>query len=295
MRKRALITGCTGFTGIYLKEKLKKNFEVFGTTLEKSKTNDNTFLADIADKEKLKKVLDIVKPDIVANLAAISHVEHESLSELYLSNIVGVRNLLYLLSESSYKPESILLVSSANIYGNTKDDPITENTIPNLNNDYSISKFAMEKVGEIWLKSLPIFFVRPFNYTGVKQSKRFLIPKIVDHFKNHKKKIELGNLDIYRDYSDVRDVTDQYAKLLIDPPIGKILNICSGKATSIRQIINILNKIANYEIEVIQNPEYIRDNDIKYLRGGSIVKDKKIKFINKFDIEDTLLWMYRNE
>ena len=57
MRKRALITGCTGFTGIYLKEKLKKNFEVFGTTLEKSKTNDNTFLADIADKEKLRNLI----------------------------------------------------------------------------------------------------------------------------------------------------------------------------------------------------------------------------------------------
>ena len=79
----------------------------------------------------------------------------------------------------------------------------------------------------LWMDKLPIFIVRPFNYTGRGQDKKFVVPKIIDHFREKKTFIELGNIDVLREFNDIRFVSDIYTKLLVTPPIGKIINICT--------------------------------------------------------------------
>ena len=107
-------------------------------------------------------------------------------------------------------------------------------------NDYAVSKVSMELMANIWKDKLPITITRPFNYTGIGQSENFLIPKIISHFKKKKKSIELGNLEIYRDFSDVRDIAEIYAELMEINPVGETFNLCSGSCISIKQIIEII-------------------------------------------------------
>jgi len=92
---------------------------------------------------------------------------------------------------------------------------------------------------------------RPFNYTGVGQSSKFLIPKIVNHYRDRRETIELGNLNIIREFNDIEFLSETYRRLLIeDSASGEILNICSGRGIKLLDIIDIMDKIAGYNIDV---------------------------------------------
>ena len=76
------------------------------------------------------------------------------------------------------------------------------------NNGYAVSKLAVEQMAQLWVERLPLFIVRPLNYTGLGQKEQFLIPKIASHSRNKKPTIELGSLDVWREFGDVRAVVD---------------------------------------------------------------------------------------
>ena len=97
-------------------------------------------------------------------------------------------------------------------------------------------------------EDLPIVLSRPFNYTGRGQSPNFLLPKIINAFKDSKRAIELGNLDVSRDFSDVRDVVAAYLRLRETDIPAPAYNICSGTATSLLSVIETLNELAGYDI-----------------------------------------------
>ena len=75
------------------------------------------------------------------------------------------------------------MVSSATVYGNQKTSVLDESLAPSPNNYYGISKLAMEFMVRNYFEAFPVIITRPFNYTGIGQSKNFVVPKIVDHFK----------------------------------------------------------------------------------------------------------------
>jgi nucleoside-diphosphate-sugar epimerase len=293
---RVLVTGLSGFTGHHLIEALERvGYQVFGTVRSGEPTSTGRYVADLRDPTALIQVIEVVRPRHVIHLAAESFVAHGKVDDIYLTNIVGTRNLLSALSASTVASSlgTVLLISSANIYGNSEAELLDENQPSRPANDYAVSKFAMEQMAALWADRLPITMVRPFNYTGVGQSSKFLIPKIVDAFARRELKLELGNLDVYRDFSDVRDVVEVYARLLALSP-RTTLNVCSEEAHSLRDILAITSSLSGHSLDIHVNPQFVRDNEVRLLRGSAARLRGFMPEWRPRPLRDTLAWMLAN-
>lgn len=278
---RILVTGANGFTGKHFADAAAKN----GHEVIALKANLN-------DAVSLNQEVLSVAPDAVVHLAAISFVGHENDEEFYRVNVIGTINLLKALVQPGLKKARVLVASSANIYGTPNIELIDESVIPAPVNHYAASKLAMEYMTKTWFDKLSIIITRPFNYTGVGQHENFLIPKIVAHYRRGEKVIELGNLDVSRDFSDVRDVVSAYVNLLESDACSIVVNICSGQAIALREVIQKMNGIAGYEIEVRVNPAFVRANEIPRLCGSNDFLKKLINYSPKYTFDQTLGSMF---
>lgn len=294
---RTLITGAAGFTGRYLARLLAdRGHEVHGLVHggpdEAIDGVHRIHAGDLTDLATVQQLIGDIQPDHVAHLAAIAFVAHGDIGELYRSNIVGTRQLLEALSTSSKLPHSIVVASSANVYGNNREGTLEEDLPPAPANDYGVSKVAVEHLAQIYADRLPIIVARPFNYTGPGQATNFIVPKIVAHARERRRRIELGNLDVSRDFSDVRTVVDAYARLLDEPnAVGGTFNICSGIAVSLQTIIDKVEALAGHAFEVTVNPAFVRANEVRSLRGSPARIEATIGCLNHVPLEETLRWM----
>ncbi|WP_299213020.1 GDP-mannose 4,6-dehydratase [uncultured Aquimarina sp.] len=294
-KKIVFITGITGFTGVHLENFfLSEGWEVFGTTFQTSE-NKNHFLCDITKKGEIKKIIKGLQPNYIVHTAAVSFVEASNKVEMYKVNVFGTLNLLDAIIESNINPEKIIIVSSAAVYGNI-GETLSEDLCPHPINHYGNSKLVMENLIKAYFSKLNVIITRPFNYTGVGQSLEFLIPKIVSHFKNKKSIIELGNLEVYREFNDVDYLVRCYYKLLLSEDTSEIVNICTGRTNNISEVLSFLEKISNHKIEIKVNPKYIRKNEIKILKGDSSKLFSLIGNLSKnYSLEDTLTKMFNSE
>jgi len=291
--RRALITGLRGFTGRYLAQELTNaGYRVIGTVMPGEETGPDIHPVDLLDRDAVQRMVDEVQPDVVAHLAGIAFVAHTNAELIYRVNVVGTRNLLEALAAGQHRPTSVLLASSANIYGNASVPVIDENVTPAPANDYAVSKLAMEYMARLWMDKLPITMARPFNYTGIGQAENFLLPKIVSHFRRNEKRIELGNLAIARDFSDVRMVARAYRRLLAVAPGGEAFNVCSGSSHSLANLIDMMSEIAGYHIDVQVNPAFVRANDVLTLAGSNSKLTAVIGQLDPTPLSETLRWMY---
>lgn len=292
MTQRALVTGINGFTGRYMaRELIEAGYEVHGLE-NPAATSAGRHQVDLYDGEAVRKAVLALRPNVVVHLAAIAFVAHGKADDFYRVNLMGTRNLLAALSEVSDGLDCVLLASSANIYGNRTEGIITESSQPDPANDYAVSKLAMEYMARLWMDKLPIVIVRPFNYTGVGQHENFLIPKIISHFRRKERRIELGNLDVWRDFNDVRAVCRAYAGLLSTRLAGETFNICSGAGMSLREVVAMAERIAGYKIELSVNPAFVRANEVKVLTGSIERLSSVLPLWRPIPLEETLRWMY---
>lgn len=291
--KRALITGLTGFTGSYVANELNAaGYHVVGTVQASEPKDAIRFAVDLCDRAAVARMVAEIQPDVVVHLAAISFVAHDDAAAIYQVNVMGTRNLLEAVARLARRPRAVLLASSANIYGNAAVPVIDEAVPPAPTNDYAVSKLAMEYMARLWMGCLPIVIARPFNYTGVGQDAQFLLPKIVGHFQRGERFIELGNIDVELDFSDVRMVAKVYAALLDKAPAGETFNVCSGSVHSLRDVLGMMAEIAGYQIEVRVNPAFVRANDVKRLQGSAGKLWRTIDEQPMIPLQETLRWMY---
>jgi len=288
--KKVLITGIDSFTGVHLSKYLSScGYDIYGTSLFKSE--EKLYKCDITKKQDIINVLEDIKPEYLIHLSGISFTAHGEMQDFYRVNTIGTTNILDAFIELELKLKKLILASSATIYGNQGLEVLDESLCPKPANHYGASKYAMESLATGYFDKLPIIITRPFNYTGVGQSDNFLIPKIVKHFREKQEVIELGNLNVMREFNDVEFVCEVYKRLLECDSSAEVVNIASNRGVKLLDVIDSMNKIAGYEIEVKVNPAFVRKDEIKSLTGSTKKLFNIINTVEQCAFKDTLRGM----
>jgi GDP-4-dehydro-6-deoxy-D-mannose reductase len=265
---RILITGASGFTGHHLIAYLLSlpDPPALAALYNRSTIHEKRCVrwiqGDITNRKQILDIISDVSPDAVIHLAGAST---GNLEELVKINVLGTENLLDAILQK--KPDCrILVVGSSAEYGYAGSDQIREDTPLRPVGAYGVSKVAEDLLAQSYFlrHQLSVAVVRPFNLIGPGQSSSFVCGKIVEQItlmeKGLLESIQLGNIDSFRDFIDVRDVVSGFWHLISHEEfpelfVGKATNIGSGKATSIREVVNTLEKIINCQI-AIQTVDY---------------------------------------
>ena len=280
--RKIWLIGADSFTGTHLLPCLKKgNYDV------------DTEEVDITDVNQVEDRILQSQPDYIINLAAISFVPDGEDESIYAVNTFGPQNILSACLKLSKPPKNIILASSANIYGLQDKEQVNEDCKPNPVNHYGCSKWSMEQIAQTYSSDLNITITRPFNYTGAGQQSKFIVPKIVEHFKQKSPTLKLGNIDIWRDFSDVRWIAEVYTCLLATPANGiRNINLCSGRLIAIKEIITILQDVTGHEINIETDQGLMRQADIKRQCGDNKKLFELLPALSPpIAFEKTIQWM----
>lgn len=285
---RTLVVGATGFVGGYLVREL----ESAGHSVVQANFPEFNLL----NLEQVEKTVRDAAPDYVVNLAAVSSVG-QSWKDPLMTVDVNIKGSLHLLdSIQKFAPKAkTLLIGSAEEYA-PKDSPLKETDALEASNPYGITKVAQENFANLYRKKfgMQIICTRSFNHTGVGQLLSFALPsfckQVADMDRSGKPgKIYVGNLSAFRDFSDVEDVVHVYRMLLETENDYTVYNVGSGKAHSMRELLQMIIDLAKVQIEVVQDPEKMRPVDIPYLCADN---SRVQKFFRGTDIRETIRKMF---
>lgn len=290
--ERVLITGATGFTGRLLVGRLRQNGrEVMA--FSNGADDEGVRNVDLRDFHSLTQAVSQIRPSAVVHLAGIAATDHSDIGEIYSANVVGTANLFGALAAVNIEPQIVVVASSAQVYAAPKDDaPLTEDSPLAPQSHYAVSKRTAEDIARIYSSRFPVIVTRPFNYTGPGQSPSFLVPKIVQHYAEGKSEIRLGNLDLFRDFSDVGRVVEAYYRLVSEPIDPDTINICSGHSVHLTDIPKILEEISGRTIEVITDPSLVRGNEPHVIAGSPSRLETLVGPLPNPEFRETLLHMY---
>tara|TARA_R110000868_G_scaffold18003_2_gene78269 strand:+ start:18606 stop:19097 length:492 start_codon:yes stop_codon:yes gene_type:complete len=133
-----------------------------------------------------------------------------------------------------------------------------------------MSKFSAERALMNFEADIDYTVIRPFNIIGEGQAGDFIVPKLVDAFHQRSAVLSLGNIDVFRDYIDVLDACELINKLTFNPSaIGEISNLCTGRPTSIKELIAILTEITGHQIALEVDQRFVRKNEVWRLLGDT--------------------------
>lgn len=223
---------------------------------------------DVRDERSVAAMVAKVKPDAIIHLAAQSFVPRslEAPRETLEVNVLGTLSVLEALRHQESRA-TLLLVSSGDVYGRVADDalPVTETTPPCPRNPYAVSKIATEELALQYHRTfnIDVRVARPFNHVGPGQSTRFVLPalarQIVDIADGlHPSVIDAGDVDVTRDFTDVRDVVAAYAAILRAGSPGSRYVVASGQERSVRSCMEMMCQLAGVVPALRQRAENLR-------------------------------------
>jgi GDP-4-dehydro-6-deoxy-D-mannose reductase len=310
--RRILLTGGTGFVGGYLAPAIVTAFAGAERLLLRrpgeTVVRDGWQVVDgeIYDPAALEKVVGDFKPDLILHLAGQASVGSaiNAPEQTWKVNYEGTVALASSCSSFGIAP-TFVFVSSSEVYGESFRDGVADESTPlRPMSVYAESKAAAE--GAL-AATLPLggrlIVLRPFNHTGPGQDQRFVLPSFASQVAEieagvRPPRLEVGNVEVARDFLDVRDVCDAYLAVLGVAPelptldaarrVENLFNISSGTPRRIGDLIDILARCATTHFEVSVDPSRLRPDDIPSVAGSSARLETLTGWQKKIPIERTL-------
>lgn len=317
MAKKIFVTGADGFIGSHLVDKLtKEGYVVKALSLYNSFNNigwladlDKTFLnsieivsGDIRDSNFIRN--EVKGSDIVFHLASLIAIPYSyHAPESYIdTNIKGTFNVLQ--SALDYSVGQVIHTSTSEVYGSAQFVPITEDHPLVGQSPYSASKIGADQMAHAFFCSygLPVSTVRPFNTYGPRQSMRAVIPTIINQVLAGRSELLLGNVDATRDFNFVYDTVQGMSSFIGNSKtFGQVINIGSGREVTIKNIVEMVSKISNIELNIIKEDERIRPekSEVERLcadnKKAQALLNWKPAFTLEEGLERTYNWFKKNK
>ena len=297
MAKRIFITGITGFVGSWLTAALRERWP--DATLINGDETGRPAL-DICDAAAVDKYMDDVRPDIVVHLAAQPSARRNDprgIAETWQTNLVGSINVAA--AVATHCPDAtVLFASSSEVYGASFFAGLVHEQTPCLPlHPYAHSKLLAEQAfANVLPATARLVVVRPFNHTGPGQSTQFVLPNFARQIARieagtQPPSISVGNIDLQRDFLDVRDVVLAYVTLLQRAdalPRRFMCNVSTGRSVSIRTLVDAFQKMSRRPFTIETDAARLRTTDISVIGGRSDLIRSATGWVPEVDISDTL-------
>jgi GDP-4-dehydro-6-deoxy-D-mannose reductase len=253
---------------------------------------------DVTDADQVRTVIAAENPTHIFHLAGIAQTAHSDIRQIWEVNCGGVLNVAIAIKEVA--PSSRLLCcTSAEIYGGScrSGQPIDENSLLDPLIPYGASKAAADiLIGQMAKQGLKAVRLRPFNHIGPGQSERFVVPAFAAQLARIERGqqepvMRVGNLTVRRDFLDVRDVVDAYVRAILrfdHLPPGCAINVGSGKAIAIEDILKMLLSLSNTKIDVVVDRERLRASECPVTVGDASRARALLDWAPRIDLLDTL-------
>lgn len=286
---RIIITGISGFAGSHLAEYAlqQPGVEVYGTIRNRSRMDNIIHLlnkvklveCDLRDPFSVRHMVAETQPDRIFHLAAQSFVptSWNSPEETLTTNIMSQLNILEAVKQEKLSPR-IQVACSSEEYGMVypEETPVKEENPLRPLSPYGVSKVAQDLLAYQYHASYGIFTVRTraFNHTGPRRGEVFVTSNFAKQVVEVEKGLRepviyTGNLEALRDFTDVRDMVKGYWLALEKGEPGEVYVLASGKAYSIRAILELILQMSPADINIKTDPARLRPSDVPILIGDS--------------------------
>jgi GDP-mannose 4,6-dehydratase len=296
---KILVTGSTGFIGSHLVPKLiEQGHDVYaleryvtGRYVLGKRANVKTVFGDLMDFFVIRRIIRDVQPDVVIHLASISPVaySYDHPHEVIETNLLGTVNLAEACLREVPHFKHFLFASTSETYGNGPN-PKTEETQQNPNSPYAVSKLACEKY-LLYLRDaygFPTTILRNFNTYGRKNNTHFVVERAIVQMLQGEA-VRLGDPTPIRDFEYIDDHVNSYIVCLNNPKAkGEVFNFCTGRGTSIKQLVDLIAKLTDFRGEVIWDAIPARPLEIRELVGDYSKAKRLLGWQPKFTLEEGL-------
>ncbi|MDD5530165.1 MAG: GDP-mannose 4,6-dehydratase [bacterium] len=309
-KKKALITGITGQDGSYLSELLlSKGYEVFGMIPRRSTPETQTLrvehishklvleYGDVLDLASIYRIMNVVKPDEVYHLAAQSHVQVSFYEPIHTTTVDALGTLNMLEATTEFVPKAKFYnAASSEMFGNTPDYPITEDSKMIPCSPYGAAKLYAYHITQVYRVSKKLFAVNGilFNHESPRRGLNFVTAKVVkgalDIKYGNKKELQLGDLDSSRDWGHAKDYV--YAMwLMLQNNTPKDYIVATGIETTVRRLCEYTFsklKLGDYKKYVKVVDKYCRPYELNHLKGNPAKIKKELGWKPQYSFEDLI-------
>lgn len=305
---RTLITGITGMIGHHCASASRgAGWETFGIARNSASSrlaaidDPSVIRCDMMDREELETVFRSIKPDVVIHMAAqaFNSISWKAEWSSHQTNYLGTLNVLRC-CRAVVPHAKVLIACSSAEYGDIKpeDCPLREERLLRPISPYGVSKAAVEALGFQYFHNfgLQVYLPRLFIHVGTGHPPATAIQNFARQLAliaagRAAPEVHVGNLESARDFIDVRDGVAGMMLLLEKGTPGQAINICTGEACTIQDVLNTLLAISGQQVTVVHDPELIRPSDEPLLLGDN-TKLKSLGWTRKYSIRQTLEAVY---